>query len=55
MEIIPHQLQPGEWISDFKKYLKIATNDGFLEVLEVKIQGKRKMEIKDFLNGFQPK
>jgi len=55
MEIIPHQLQPGEWISDFKKYLKIATNDGFLEVLEVKIQGKRKMEIKDFLNGFHPK
>ncbi|MEM8908939.1 MAG: methionyl-tRNA formyltransferase, partial [Bacteroidota bacterium] len=54
-ERIPHQVRPGEWISDFKSYLKFATQDGFIEVLELKPQGKRKMDIKDFLNGFHPK
>lgn len=54
-EIIPHQMTPGEWISDYKSYLKFACEDGFIEVLELKLQGKRKMPIKDFLNGFHPK
>ena len=31
---------------------KIAVQGGFLELLEVQLPGKRKMAIKDLLNGF---
>ncbi|MBK7220819.1 MAG: methionyl-tRNA formyltransferase [Saprospiraceae bacterium] len=47
-----HSLVPGEYRTDYKKNLRIATDDGFIELLRVKYEGKREMEIGDFLNGF---
>jgi len=47
-----HELTPGTIYSDDKNYLKIATQDGFVDVLEVQLQGRKRMEIKDFLNGY---
>jgi methionyl-tRNA formyltransferase len=44
--------EPSEIISDSKKYLKIATKDGYINVLRIKMQGKKAMDIKSFLNGF---
>ena len=32
--------------------MKIAASDGFILVKEIQLQGKRKMDIKSFLNGF---
>ena len=52
-ELAFHQIKPGMFIANKKAYLKIATQDGFISVLELKIQGKRKMSVKDFLNGYQ--
>ncbi len=52
-ELAFHQIKPGMIIANKKSYLKIATQDGFISVLELKLQGKRKMSIKDFLNGYQ--
>lgn len=50
-----HSLQPGDWTTgDQKSWLRFATRDGFVEVLELKWQGRRKMAVKDFLNGFNP-
>ncbi len=43
---------PGKIFTDNKKYLKISTCDGVIDVLEVKMQGKKKMNIKSFLNGY---
>jgi len=51
-EYATHQLSPGELVSDNKTYLKFATKDGFIIPNMVQLQGKRKMEIRDFLNGF---
>lgn len=45
-----HHLNPGTIISD-KKNLKIATTDGFIDVLSLQFPGKKKMNIKDLLNG----
>ena len=47
----------GEAMFDNKSIVhdQFATTDGFIEVTELKVQGKRKMKIKDFLNGFHPK
>jgi methionyl-tRNA formyltransferase len=42
---------PGTFVSDGKNYLNITTLDGFISVLELQMEGKRRMSVKDFLNG----
>jgi len=51
-EIEKHEKAPGTFVTDDKKFLKIACKDGFLNVLELQLQGKKRMNIKDFLNGY---
>lgn len=46
-------LPPGQFVSDGKNYMKISTLDGFVEVLELQMEGKRRMSVKDFLNGYK--
>jgi len=50
-EIENHKLTPGEYSSDNKSYLKFTTNDGFISVKELQLQGKKRMDVKAFLNG----
>lgn len=42
----------GQWISDGKTYLRFGCRDGFIDVLELQLEGKRKMNVSEFLNGF---
>lgn len=44
---------PGRFLSDGKSYLKISTTDGFVHVLELQQEGKRRMGVREFLNGFK--
>lgn len=46
-----HEFPLGKIISDNKKYLKIATKDGFVFIEELQISGKKRMDIKSFLAG----
>jgi len=46
---------PGTIITDNKRYLKVACEDGYIAILEIKMQGKKKMDIKSFLNGYEVK
>ena len=49
-----HTLQPGE--TQFsKKEMKVAVKDGFLLPQMVKLQGKKMMDIRSFLNGLKNK
>ncbi len=43
---------PGVLLSDGKKRLGFACTDGWLEVHECQLQGKRKMDVHAFLNGY---
>ncbi len=52
MQIDHHNLTFGTVIHT-KKELKIVANHGFLIIEELQISGKRKMDVKSFLNGFQ--
>ena len=52
IEIESHQLNSGEIIIE-RKQIKIATNDGFLIPKEIKVQGKKRMNIFDLMNGFK--
>jgi len=42
----------GEYESDNKTYLRFYTTDGAIEVSELQLQGKKRMEIEDFLRGY---
>ena len=52
-EIIPTNLSPGSWSSDGKSFLKIACRDGFIQLLELQLQGRKRMDVKSFLNGYR--
>ncbi len=47
-----HNLENGKIIAT-KKQMKIAVNDGFIFPEIVKMQGKKQMDIKSFLNGIR--
>ncbi len=53
MTLEDHNHPPGLFFSDNKKELKITTNDGYLQLLEVQLQGRKRMDVKSFLNGYQ--
>jgi len=48
-----HDLKPGTFVTDNKSFLKVAVADGFVSIHELQMQGKKRMAIKDFLNGFK--
>ena len=43
---------PGSFLSDNKSYLKMKCADGYVDVLTIKMEGKRQMDIQTFLNGY---
>lgn len=51
-ELELHAFQPGKVIAD-KTNLKVAIKEGFILIHEIQLPGKRKMDIKSLLNGFQ--
>ncbi len=44
---------PGEFFTDGRNFLKISTADGFIQVLELQLEGKKRINIRDFLNGYR--
>lgn len=47
-----HDLKPGK-ILFTKKEIKVAVKNGYINILELKLAGKRKMDTKSLLNGFK--
>lgn len=45
------QHQPGTMVTDNKTFLKFACADGYIEVLELQLEGKKRMNTEDFLRG----
>ncbi|MCL4122239.1 UNVERIFIED_CONTAM: hypothetical protein GTU68_033715 [Idotea baltica] len=50
-EIIKHKYDIGTVITS-KKELKVAVKDGYINIKEIKLPGKRKMDSKSLLNGY---
>jgi methionyl-tRNA formyltransferase len=44
---------PGSFESDNKTYLRFACADGYIYAKEIQAEGKKKMNIEDFLRGFR--
>ncbi len=45
------QTKPGNISTDAKHYLRLGTADGEVELIEVQLEGKKKMGIEEFLRG----
>lgn len=48
----PHSLKAGTIETDNKTFLHIATKNGFIDVTDLQLSGKKRMKTSDFLNGF---
>jgi methionyl-tRNA formyltransferase len=44
---------PGTFLSDRKTNLKVACTDGYVNILELQIEGKKRMSVLDFLKGYR--
>ncbi len=44
---------PGTIESDGKNFVKVACTNGWLQITDLQIAGKKRMKIQDFLRGFQ--
>jgi methionyl-tRNA formyltransferase len=43
----------GSWSTDGKTFLKFACNDGYIHVTDMQMEGKKRMQVHDFLRGFR--
>ena len=51
-EIAEHENETGSIHSDGKTFIKIAVNEGFINLIELQLAGRKKMNIEEFLRGF---
>lgn len=51
-ELAAHRLEPGKIIQEGRA-AKVAVIGGFIHLEEIQLPGKRKMKIKEFLNGYE--
>lgn len=52
-QAITHDAIIGSVLTDGKSHLKVAVKDGFIFLEEIQLAGKKRMDISDFLRGFQ--
>lgn len=50
---VPAVHPAGEFVTDGKKLLRIATADGYVDILELQVAGRRKMDAVSFINGLK--
>jgi methionyl-tRNA formyltransferase len=51
LEQISTTSKPGTFLTDNKTYLKFACTDGYISVLEIQLEGKKRMKVDEFLRG----
>ena len=51
-EICSHQNPAGSVFTDNKTYLKFACADGYLHITDLQLEGKKRMQVADFLRGY---
>jgi methionyl-tRNA formyltransferase len=46
-------IAPGKFETDQKTYLRFACSDGYIDVIELQLEGKKKMNVEDFIRGYR--
>jgi methionyl-tRNA formyltransferase len=52
-ETASHIYPAGKILTDGKTYMKVAAQNGFIQLLEIQMEGKKRMPVNEFLKGFQ--
>jgi methionyl-tRNA formyltransferase len=52
-EVVAHTQEPGTVSTDGKTFLKFACADGYIHVLDIQLEGKKRMLVEDFLRGYR--
>jgi len=52
-EIAAHQHKAGKVFTDHKTYLKYSCSNGYLHILDLQLEGKKRMLVSDFLRGYK--
>ena len=52
-EPVTPKVAPGVYETDKKTFLKFACPDGYIKVKELQLEGKKRMEVEDFLRGYK--
>lgn len=52
-ELVQPGHAPGTLLTDHRKWLKYATLDGYVQVTELQLEGRKRMDVAAFLNGFR--
>ena len=53
-ELAPHQYETGKVFTDNKTYLKFSCSNGFINVLDIQLEGKKRLLMEEFLRGYRP-
>lgn len=51
-EVASHDKEWGALLTDGKKYVKVAVDGGYIQLLSIQIPGKKRMAVDDLLRGF---
>lgn len=46
-------IEPGTFKTDEKSFLQFACSNGYINILTLQLEGKKRIEIKDFLRGYR--
>jgi methionyl-tRNA formyltransferase len=49
----PKNIQPGTYVTDGKSELKISALNGWLNIIDLQLEGKKRMDIASFLRGYK--
>lgn len=52
-ESTKHAIRPGEILSDGRHFIRIACRDGFINIVSLQLEGKKRMNSGEFLRGFK--
>ena len=52
-EIVIPKHSEGEYETDGKTFLKFTGTDGYLHLLEIQLEGKKRMSVEEFLRGYR--
>jgi len=50
-EVLNHQVPIGKFTSDNKTFLKVTCKNGFIHILQIQLEGKKRMKVDEFLRG----
>ena len=48
-----HDLNPASIISDSDNFLKVACSDGYINIISLQLEGRKRMSANEFLRGFK--